>query len=440
MRLAPLDGSSSIAITTMPTRRQFHRLLLPSLGLAAGAPLLRRANASEENASDAVRPRLSDESLQEIAAEPLLQLDALSQPMVIESVELLRAGTHLLVRVRSRDGAEGLAVANEQRMVDFYPLFLRRVAPFFAGKDARSLESLLDELYRHQSNYKYQGLALWVCVAAAEMAILDLLGRASHQSIGEMFGGVQRTEIDVYRASGNRGNQPEEEVEYLQRLLEETGAAALKFRLGGRMSNNRDSLPGRTERLIPMVREAFGPDVTLYADANSSYDVPNSIRIGRLLEEHDYAFFEEPCPFDHLWETKQIADALTIPIAGGEQELSMRRMRWMLEHRAVDVIQPDLHYFGGFIRSTRVARMANALGIPCTAHMSGGGLGYVQVLHFASYVDDPGAHQEYKGDATLPVHCDTSSLRCEQGKITVPRGPGFGVEIDPDFVRSAQVL
>jgi len=63
--------------------------------------------------------------------------------------------------------------------------------------------------------------------------------------------------------------------------------------------------------LIPLVRKALGDDVTLYADSNSSYDAEHAIRIGRLMEEHDYGFFEEPCRFDHLEETKQVADALS---------------------------------------------------------------------------------------------------------------------------------
>ena len=163
-------------------------------------------------------------------------------------------------------------------LVHTYPIFLNRVAPFFVGKDARQLEPLLWELYRHDDNYKYQGLAFWVCVAAAEFAVLDLLGKLAGKSIGDLLGGVKRREIAVYRASGNRGNTPEEEVAYLKQLVAESGAKALKFRLGGRMSKNADSLPGRTETLIPLVREAFGTEMTLYADSNSSYDARKAIR------------------------------------------------------------------------------------------------------------------------------------------------------------------
>lgn len=377
-------------------------------------------------------------AIAEAASLPLLDLSDFGDPVIVKSIELLRHGREFLVRIRSRDGVESVTVPNSSRLAIAYPVFLSRVAPFFTGKDVRGIENLLEELYRSGSNYKLQGLAFWVCVAAVEMGILDLLGKVGGKSIGELFGGVVRRDIAVYRASGNRGNAPEAEIEVLGKLLEETGAKALKFRLGGRMSNNADSRPGRSEALIPLVRETFGNEVTLYADSNSSYDVENAIRIGRLMEEHDYGFFEEPCPFDHLWETRKVADALEIPVAGGEQEFSLRRFRWVIENRGVDVVQPDLHYFGGYLRCTRVARMAEAAGMDCTAHMSGSGLGYMNVAHFASYVNNAGAHQEFKGESRLPMEIEGSDLRCRNGMLRVPSGPGFGVTIDPALVAKAE--
>ena len=285
----------------MPTRRYFLGAAL-SAGTIAYADIL----SPETN-------HVREAELLRIADQPILRLDKLQQVVRIQSLELLRNGSTFIARVRTTSGDEGIAVANGSRLRELYPIFVRRVAPFFVGKDARQLETLLTELYRTGSNYKLQGIGLWAPHAAAEMAILDLLGKLSDQSLGELLGGVKRTKIAVYRASSNRGNTVEQEIEHLKKLAEETGGSALKFRLGGRMSQNADSRPGRTESLIPKVREAFGREFTLYADSNSSYDVENAIRVGRLMEEYDYGFFEEPCPFDHLWETKQVADALDHP-------------------------------------------------------------------------------------------------------------------------------
>ncbi len=373
--------------------------------------------------------------LDRILAQPVLRRDLFPAPVKIESLELLRDGKQFLMRVRSAEGAESITVPNNSRVLDVYPMLIGNVFPYFIGKDARDLETHLWEVYRYQSNYKFQGLAFWVCVATVEMALLDLLGLISGKPIGEMLGGVRRREIGVYRASGNRGNTPEAEIDYLRKVVAETGAKAIKFRLGGRMSGNADSLPGRTEALIPLVRKTFGSDFTLYGDSNSSYDVANAIRIGRLMEENKYAMFEEPCEFDDLWAHKQVSDALSIPVGLGEQEFSMRRFQWTIENRAADIMQPDLHYFGGYIRCTRVARMAAAAGMPCTLHLSESGFAYLNILHFASYVQDPGPFQEFKGETGIPFLCDTSPLKCRNGKVLCPSGPGFGIKVDPDYIR-----
>lgn len=157
-------------------------------------------------------------------------------------------------------------------------------------------------------------------------------------------------------------------------------------------------------------------------------------------EEHGYGFFEEPCEFDDLWSTKEVADALTLPVAGGEQEYSMHRWRWTIANRGVDIVQPDLHYGGGMIRATQVARMAAAAGLPVVPHMSGGGLGYVDVVQFASFTPNIGPYMEFKGNTDLPVDCESSSLKCERGIVRCPNGPGFGVRVDPDFVKRAEVV
>lgn len=196
---------------------------------------------------------------------------------------------------------------------------------------------------------------------------------------------------------------------------------------------------GRTEKIIPLIRKTFGDKMALYADANGFYSVEEAIRVGRLLEEYDYGFFEEPVPFDWYEETKQVADALTIPIAGGEQEYSLHGFRWLIANNALQIAQPDNYYFGGMIRSLKVARMAEAFGKPCTPHMSGGGLGYLYMIHFVSVLANAFAHHEFKGLGTdVKFECKTSPLSVVDGMIKVPTGPGLGVEMDLDFLRKHQ--
>ncbi|MBL9189706.1 MAG: twin-arginine translocation signal domain-containing protein [Opitutaceae bacterium] len=412
------------------TRRNF----LKSAAVVAGtAALLPAATPDRTRAKQVTKTELD-----RILDRPVLKLDFATSPVVVESVELLRNGETYLLRTRARGGLEVVTVPHPVRMAQGYPVFLKNILPVFIGKDARTLEALLWEVYRHGSNYKLQGLALWPGVAAIEMALLELLGHATGRPLADFFGGAVRRDIPVYYASGNRGNTPEAEIEHLQKLVAGSGVRAIKFRLGGRMSRNEDFPPRRTDQLVPLVRKTFGDGMTLYGDANSSYDVPEGIRIGRLLEAHGYGFYEEPCPFDHLWETKEVADALTLPVAGGEQEYSLRNFQWMIEHRGVDIVQPDLHYGGGLIRATKVARMAAAAGMTVVPHMSGGGLGYVDVVQFAAFTPNIGPFMEFKGNAKFPVACDTSSLKCENGIVRCPTGPGWGLKVDPHFVKVAK--
>jgi len=375
--------------------------------------------------SEIEKPAVAVEDLDKAASAPILNLDNLDSPVTIESIRLLRGRGEYFVHVRSKEGAEGISVANS-RAVYLHPILNQLVIPYFKGKDARELESHLFEVYRYQSNYKLQGLALWCPVAWVEFALLDMLGRIAGKSIGELMGGVVRREAAYYIASGRRDTTPEEEVEYLLRLVESTGARAVKFRVGGRMSRNADSMPGRTEKLIPLARKTLGDKIDIHADSNSSYDPPRAIEVGRMLEDINAVYFEEPCPFDHLEDTKRVADALTIPVAGGEQEYSERRFRWMIHNRGVDIVQPDLHYYGGLIRSTRVARMAAVAGMPTTVHISGG-FGFVYMLHFCSYTPDIGAYQEYKRGIEKYAGWFSPRLEIKNGTMTVPTGPGVGI-------------
>ena len=404
-------------------RRDFIKLGAFAAGGGSGAAL----RAAQRD--PAARSRI-----QQALATPVLRRSLWSEPVNIASVELLRSGEQFLVRVRSQDGATGIAAAHPDVLETTWPILLRRVAPFFRGKDARDLDALIDGVYLTSSNYKWQGLPFWVPVASVEFAILDLLGKVAGKPVGELFGGVLHREIAVYRASGNRGNSPEQEIAFLQKLVAETGAKAIKFRLGARMRYDEASTR-RDLALIPLTRKTFGSGMTIYADANGSYDIPTALRIGGVMQENGLAFLEEPVPFDYYDETKQIADELPLPVAGGEQESSIRRFRWMIQHKGVDVVQPDLFYFGGFVRSIRVARMAAAAGMPCTPHMSDGGLGYLYVAHYASCVANAGPFQEYKGrDDSLPVSSETAPLTSVNGFLKVPTGPGLGVTIDPAFI------
>ncbi|TBL69691.1 mandelate racemase/muconate lactonizing enzyme family protein [Paenibacillus thalictri] len=363
--------------------------------------------------------------LEAAANSPVLVVD-IASPVIIESMELLFNNGLYFLRSRAKDGSVGVAVASE-RAAYLHPLLKQLIIPYFIGKDARDLEKLLDGVYVYESNYKLSGLALWCCISWVEASLLDMLGRISGKPVGDLLGGVIRSEVPIYVASGNRGTTPEEEIEVLQRRMADTGAKAVKFKVGGRMSKNADSIQGRSEGLIQLARKTLGDNIAIHADGNGSYDPPVAIEYGKMLEEIGAFFYEEPCPFEHLEDTKEVADALVVPLAFGEQETSIRRFRWIIANDAAQVVQPDLQYNGGLIRNTRVARMAALKGIPVTPHISGG-FGYVYVLHYASYIPNIGKFQEDKSGVKTTGFLFAPPMEVKDGIIKTPTGPGLGMD------------
>jgi L-alanine-DL-glutamate epimerase-like enolase superfamily enzyme len=406
---------------------QLDRRSLLAGAIGAGVAGLNPAYAFEHAVKNENPGRPDVRDLDKAAALPVLKTGGLKSPVIIESIKLLKKEGDYFIRVRSKDGAEGISLTNPPREQYLDKILNQLVIPFFLGKDARDLENLLWELYRFKDNYKLYGLALWSPQAWVEFAILDLLGRIVGKPMGALLGNILRQEVAIYVASGRRDTTPEQEVEYLQKLVQQSGAKAVKFRVGGRMSRNADAMPGRTEKLIPLVRKTLGDTIDIHADSNSSYDPPQAIKVGRMLEEVKAVYFEEPCQFDRLEDTKVVTDTLTIPVAGGEQESSDWRFRWMIANRGVDIVQPDLHYYGGMIRSMRVARMAEVARMPTTVHISGG-FGFVYMLHFASCVPDIGRYQEYKLGTEKVGSWFDPPITVNNGKMSVPSGPGVGIK------------
>lgn len=363
--------------------------------------------------------------------------ERISSPVRIQSLELLKVGRHYFVRATSREGAVGVAPANE-RIAYLHPILLQKVFPYFLGQDARDLESLVDGVYVHESNYKLAGLALWCSVACVEFSLFDLLGQVAHQSVGALLGGVLRKEIPVYLSSLRRDTTPEQEVDWLGKRLAETISKAVKLKIGGRMSRNADAAPGRTERLVALARRRFGDGITIQVDANGSYDAPKAIQVGKMLEAHNVYFYEEPCPFEDFEATKQVADALTILIAGGEQDTSYAKFHWMIRQRGVDIVQPDVNYNGGFIRTTRVARLAAAARMDITPHAPQPGIHAASMLHFASATPNLGRFQEFRAEYQKPESWFRPNMEVRNSLVKVPTGPGLGLTIDPDFLKKAE--
>lgn len=382
--------------------------------------------------------------LDDIIKQPVLKQELFDSPVIIETLDLLQYGRSFLVHVRSKDGAEGYSVAHSG-MSTLFPIFLTNVQPFFIGQDARKLDLILEKIYIYNFNFRLNGIALGLPLASAEFAILDMLGRISNKTMGELIGDIHNTDVGIYVATEFREKPLEEHFDLIKKAVAEYDTNALKVKIGYQFAGTKDlyypGLPGKSEKLIPLLRKTYGDSMALYADSNGYYNVSEAIKIGKLLEEYKYSYFEEPVMYDHFEEIKEVADALTIPIANGEQDQSFVHFRWSLANDGLDIVQPDNYYFGGLIRSMKVARMAAAFGKTIVPHMSGGGLGFLYDIQFLSVVPNAGLHHEFKGlDTNVPFECPTSPLKVVKGKIKVPTGPGMGVNLDPEWVKKHGVV
>jgi len=419
------------------TRRQFLNTALAGGAAVAALPLSSCAAGNKSSFSDDELKERFDR-LDKVLKQPILKKAFFPAPVIIQTIELLQYKNNYLCRVRSKDGAQGMSVAHGS-MSRFFPIFLRDVQPFFAGQDARELDALLEKVYWFHFNFRLNGMSLGIPLATLEFAILDMLGNIANQPVARLIGEMHNPEVALYTATEFRELPLEEHFTRIKNAVAEYDVNALKIKVGFMVSGNKDihykGIPGKSEKLIPMVREHFGGDKTLYADANGYYGADEAIRIGRILEENKYAYFEEPVMYNHFEDIKRVARALDIPVANGEQDQCFYNFRWLLAHDGLDIVQPDTYYFGGFIRSMRVALMAHTFGKTCVPHMSGGGLGYLYNNIFVSAIPNADKHHEFKRlDSSVKFECPTAPPRVENGKMKAPTGPGMGAIFDPEFV------
>jgi L-alanine-DL-glutamate epimerase-like enolase superfamily enzyme len=395
---------------------------------SAGAALLASAPLSAAD-KDSAMPEYQ---------KPVFDLHkTVATPVKIAAIDLLKSGNTYFLRTRSTDGAEG--VVQTKDIEDYVSILQRRVIPVFLGKDARDLETLVDDVYI--AHYKIAGQAFWCPVAYVEQSLFDLMGKTVKKPAGELMGGVLRKEIPVYLSGSGRDDTAEEEVDVYVRGVEYTGAKAVKFKIGGRMSANQDAYPGRTDKLLELATQKLAGKVTLMADANGSYSAGKAIEIGKRLQEMKYLWFEEPCPWEELGETKKVADALSMKVAFGEQDSSLWLFQWMIENKVMSVVQPDLSYNGGFIRAARVARMARKAGLWICPHNTQTGAASVNILQFAATTSNIGPYMEYVWRAPAKKESwYAPNFNIKNGVIPVPTGPGMGLEFDPDFLKKATVV
>lgn len=316
----------------------------------------------------------------------------------------------------------------------------RQVAPWSLGADIDDLDDLLDVITERE--HKFPGSYLRRAMAGLDTAIFDLRGKLVDKPVVELLGGTPK-KLRAYASSMKRDISPEDEVRRFERLRDEKGFDAFKFRIAAECGRDVDEWPGRTEAIVPAVRKSLGESATLLVDANSGFSPGRAIEVGRMLEEHGVSHFEEPCPYWELEQTRQVTEALPIDITGGEQDCDLPTWRRMIEMRAVDILQPDICYLGGINRTLRVVKMAEAAGLPVTPHSANLSLVTLFTMHLLGAIPNAGKYLEFsiEGPDYYPWQEGLyvkSPYDIEDGKATIPSEPGWGVEIAPAWLEKSR--
>lgn len=354
----------------------------------------------------------------------------------IETFAKLKVG---FVRVTTDSGHSGWGQVSTYNADITAQILHRQVAPWALGAGIGDLDLLLDKIY--EKEHKFPGTYMCRALAGLDTAIWDLRGKMTQKPVVELLGGTAGC-IDAYGSSMKRDITPEDELNRFQKLRETHGFRAFKFRVGTECGRDVDHWPGRTEAIVPCIRQGMDDEVALLVDANSGFSPPRAIEVGRMLEDNGISHFEEPCPYWELEQTKQVTDALDIDVTGGEQDFDLPTWRRMVNMRAVNIVQPDLCYVGGVSRALRVAKMAQAAGLPVTPHSANLSMVTIFTMHFLGAIENRGKYLEFaiEGDDVYPWQRDlflNPPYDVVDGKVSIPSEPGWGVEINPDWLSSA---
>jgi len=361
--------------------------------------------------------------------------------MKIKSIETFSTRDVGLVRISTDDGAQGWGQVSPYHADISATVLHRQVAVHALGQDIADLNGLGDFLDRlYEKEYKFPGSYMCRALGGLDTAIWDLHGKLQGKSVCELLGGTPRP-IRVYASSMKRDITPQAEALRFLRLRDAHGFDAFKFRVGAECGRDQDEWPGRTQEIVPAIRKALGDDVELLVDGNSCYRPETAIEVGRLLEDHGICHFEEPCPYWKLDWTKQVTDTLGLDVCGGEQDNNLALWKHMIEARVVDVVQPDICYVGGIERTLRVARMARDAGMPCTPHSANLSLVTVFTLHLMGALENAGPYVEFSIEEAdyypwqYGIYSDYPVVR--DGKAWIPQGPGWGVQVNPQWLDRA---
>jgi L-alanine-DL-glutamate epimerase-like enolase superfamily enzyme len=359
--------------------------------------------------------------------------------MKIASLETFTNEFVCFVRAATDTGAIGWGQTSTYNADITATILHRQVAPWVLGRDPLDIDALVERV--EEREHKFPGSYRCRALAGLDTALWDLRGKLEGKPVVELLGG-RPGKLRAYASSMRRDITPEQEAARLVRLRDEKGFDAFKWRVGAECGHDVDEWPGRTEAIVPHVARALGAGAAKLVDANSGFSPRRAIEVGKLLEAEGISHFEEPCPYWKLQQTRAVTAALDLDVTGGEQDWDLATWERMIDTHAVDIVQPDVMYMGGIARTLEVARMAAAAGMPCTPHSANLSLVTMCTMHLLGAIPNAGKYLELSIEGLDYYPWQDGLFRgdpfaVQDGSVTIPAEPGWGVEIEPKWLESA---
>jgi L-alanine-DL-glutamate epimerase-like enolase superfamily enzyme len=343
------------------------------------------------------------------------------------------------VRATAEDGRQGWGQVSTYHADITCEVFHRQVAPYALGTNALDFADTIQRIYERE--HKFPGSYLRRAQTGLDTALWDLRGKVEGKPVANLIGGSPGR-VRAYASSMKRDITPEDEAARFLKLRDKHGFTAFKWRVGAECGRDQDEWPGRTEAVVPVVSKALGDGVDKLVDGNSCYSPKKAIEVGKLLQDNGIGHFEEPCPYWNYDQTAEVRAALNIDVAGGEQDNELSSWQLMIEHKSVDILQPDVMYLGGIHRTLEVCRMGAAAGLPITPHAANLGLVTMCTMHLLRAIPNPGKYLEFSIEG-LDYYPWQDGLflgnpyDIVDGHATVTDAPGWGVEINPEWLEKA---
>lgn len=356
---------------------------------------------------------------------------------------LLTAFDMTLVVVTTEDGRQGFgeakaAVGSSGVCASIVTCVENELAPMLIGQDARKINELWERMYNGSRDHYAlkrgrvfpilgnRGLTI-SAMSGVDMALWDLLGKSLEVPVVQLLGGAMRDRMEAYASGGWAGSDAigEQLLGYTEK-----GFKAIKMRVGV-----MDETVDYSIERVRAAREALGPDIKIMTDAHGTFSVPEAKRFCKSVEDCNLYWMEEPISPDNKKGTAEVRAMTTIPIAAGESEFTRFNMRELIDHRAVDVLQPDSAIIGGITESRRVAALAEAYQLELAPHCWGSAFSFMAGVNIAFASASAVIIEFSSGGNPMMYDLVQENIEAVDGHILAPTAPGLGLSVNWDFVK-----